>query len=185
MFRKGGTRMMLHRATGRKHAGGHVDGKMPASPSSSPSAPHLHALQRAFGNQALVQMMRSRAVVQRKDEYFPSGDKEPHIHIHHGGITFTGVGHNHKALVRGDQVRVNSIMEAYQELQDLDTDRANRIIDWMRHRFGIDPPARETEQEAAGGDEHLPSDWVERETDDTPSGTPPPGFSFGAYTSKL
>jgi hypothetical protein len=124
-------------------------------------------------------------VAQMKDEYYPSGDKEPHIHIHHGGITFTGVGHAHKALQRGDQIRENVIMEAYQDLQALDTDRARLVIAWMQEKFGIDPPVA-SEEELTTGDENLPDDWVESETaDHNPEGTPPVGFSFGAYTSKL
>lgn len=128
---------------------------------------------------------QATAVMQQVNDYFPSGDKEPHIHIHDGGMTFTSVGHSHKTLVYGDQVRESAIMEVYQDLQALGTERAQQIIDWMEEQFGIAPPEQEDEQ-VEDDDEDLPADWVESETEDhNPEGTPPVGFSYGSYTSKL
>ncbi len=123
-------------------------------------------------------------VAQLKDEYYPSGDKEPHIHMHPGGITYTGVGHSHKDLQSGDQTRENAIMEVYQNLQELGTARALDIIEWMKGKFGIDPPEQVDEEEYY--DEGTPSGWAESEMEDhNPEGEPPMGFSYGSYNSKL
>jgi hypothetical protein len=123
-------------------------------------------------------------VTQLQDDYYPSGDKEPHIHMHPGGITYTGVGHSHKTLQSGDQIRENAITEVYQELQDLGTARALDIIEWIKDRFGIDPPVQVAEEEH--DDENLSREWLDSEMEDhNPEGEPPVGFSYGAYNSKL
>lgn len=125
------------------------------------------------------------SVMQQVNDYYPSGDKEPHIHIHDGGITFTAVGHSHKTLQHGDQVRHSAIMEVYQELQALNTDRGNQIIGWIQQHFGVNPPAPKEEKEKEV-DENLPEDWIEKETaDHNPEGIPPVGFSFGSYRSRI
>lgn len=141
------------------------------------------AAQRKAANPAHP-VQASAAVVQRKDDYYPSGDKEPHVHIHDGGVTYTGVGHSHRDLQAGDQVRENVILEVYQDLQALGTERAQQIIAWIQGEFGIDPP--EEVEEEAYYDENLPEDWVEQETaDHNPEGEAPVGFSYGAHISKL
>ncbi|MEX1030087.1 MAG: DUF4157 domain-containing protein [Paenibacillaceae bacterium] len=126
----------------------------------------------------------SAPVAQLQDDYYPSGDKEPHIHMHPGGITYTGVGHNHKHLQSGDQVRESAIMEVYQDLQALGTARALDIIQWIQGEFGIDPPEEAVVEEYE--DEGTPSGWAESEMEDhNPEGEAPMGFSYGSYTSKL
>ncbi|MFD0669850.1 DUF4157 domain-containing protein [Cohnella sp. GCM10027633] len=123
-------------------------------------------------------------VAQLQDDYYPSGDKEPHIHMHAGGITYTDVGHSHKTLQSGDQVRENAIMEVYQTLQELDTDRARDIIQWIQNKFDIDPPEPDVEEES-DEDREL-REWTEGEMEDhNPDRLPPEGFSYGSYTSKL
>ena len=175
--------LQVHHTAGRNMPGVR-SGERPMPPSVPHSASRLSALQRTCGNRALMQMMRSRTVIQRKDDYYPDEGKEPHIHIHPGGMTYTGVGHNHKYIVRGDKVREPVVLEAYRELQALNTDRARQIIEWMRNRLGIEPPEEEQEEEQYY-DENLPPEWVEQETaEHNPEGVPPPGFSFGTFTAK-
>jgi hypothetical protein len=52
-----------------------------------------------------------------KEKYIPS-EKEPHIHIHKGGATFTDTRHKHKDLVDGSQVRKANCQAVYDDLKD-------------------------------------------------------------------
>lgn len=64
------------------------------------------------------------------DKYFPD-TKEPHIHEHKGGVDFTNVGHRHKKLQEGDQVRKSNCQAVIDELKD-GNDREKKIADWIK-----------------------------------------------------
>lgn len=81
--------------------------------------------------------------VQRKDEFYPSADREPHIHVHGGGITFTAVGHSHKSLVAGDVIRQAAVNEVIQELEAAGDERSLSIVEWIRENVA------DTDEDAA------------------------------------
>ena len=66
-----------------------------------------------------------------KEFYFPDV-KEPHIHVHKGGITFTGTSHNHRNLVSGDKVYAGVVKELVEELQELGDERSLEIVQWIK-----------------------------------------------------
>ena len=63
------------------------------------------------------------------DKYFPD-TKEPHIHQHKGGITYTAVGHSHKNLVKGSKVYKNVVKDLVKELKSGST-REKKIAKWI------------------------------------------------------
>lgn len=65
-----------------------------------------------------------------RDFFFPDA-KEPHIHVHKGGIEFTDIGHNHRTLVDGDQTRENVAREVAAELQERGDERSLSIAKWI------------------------------------------------------
>ncbi len=69
------------------------------------------------------------------DKYFPDA-KEPHIHEHNGGIDFTNVGHAHKKLLDGDQLREDNCKAVIDDLKAKKggpTARENQIIDYIKN----------------------------------------------------
>lgn len=66
-----------------------------------------------------------------KEYYYPDA-KEPHVHVHKGGITYTGVGHNHRDLYHGDQRRGGVIDEVIQDLVSAGDERSLDIAQWIR-----------------------------------------------------
>lgn len=118
-------------------------------------------------------------VIQRADNYFPDSENEPHIHEHNGGITYTDVGHNHRDLQVGDQIRHNVIQEVMQTLQGYHTDRANQIIAWIVNRFGVQAPNEEEEDEEVPIDPDIAPEWRDAEQEDhNPEGHAPRAFQF-------
>jgi hypothetical protein len=73
-------------------------------------------------------------VIQKKDEFFPNA-KEPHIHIHDGGITFTNIGHSHKYIVRGEQIHLSTIKTVIDDMSRLEHPNAPKIIDWLQEKY--------------------------------------------------
>ena len=59
------------------------------------------------------------------DKYFPDA-KEPHLHYHKGGVTFTDTRHRHKDLVAGDQTRKPNCQAVFDDLKAGD-DREKKI----------------------------------------------------------
>jgi hypothetical protein len=96
-----------------------------------------------------------RQVLQRADDYFPNGDAEPHVHIHDGGITFTSVGHRHKNLVAGDQIRQAAVNEVINLLKEAGDNRSLSIVAWIEQNV-----AKSTE-EAPSRIEELKSMLIE------------------------
>ena len=70
-----------------------------------------------------------------RDKFHPD-TKEPHIHEHKGGITFTDVGHSHRMLVCGSQIRYGTLNEVVTDLRSRNDDRATQIADWIRNNIG-------------------------------------------------
>lgn len=72
-----------------------------------------------------------------KESFFPDS-KEPHLHIHSNGVTFTDARHRHKNLVDNSGVRKNAVTEAIDELKydinygKVDKDRYESIINWIK-----------------------------------------------------
>ena len=67
------------------------------------------------------------------DKYFPDS-KEPHVHIHKGGATFTDTRQKHKDLQSGSQVRKQSCQEVYDDLKDGNA-REKSIAEWIKKEF--------------------------------------------------
>jgi hypothetical protein len=76
-----------------------------------------------------------------KDTYFPDGNKEPHVHIHKNGVTFTGVGKSHKNLEDNNGQRNTAITEVLQDLESGrhgsygNNSRASQVAAWIRDRY--------------------------------------------------
>jgi hypothetical protein len=66
-----------------------------------------------------------------KGFYVPD-EGEPHLHVHKNGITFTGVGHNHRNLLRGSLVYYGSVNATVVELEEAGDDRSLEIRDYIR-----------------------------------------------------
>jgi hypothetical protein len=69
-----------------------------------------------------------------KEFFFPD-EKEPHIHVTKGGITFTNIKHNHRTLVDGDKVRDNVVREVIDDLKAAGDKRSERIVDWINENI--------------------------------------------------
>jgi hypothetical protein len=65
-----------------------------------------------------------------RDTYFPDV-KEPHIHTHKGGVTFTSDKHSHKNLQDGDKVLKNNCNNVIEELQN-GNEREKSIAQWIQ-----------------------------------------------------
>ncbi len=52
------------------------------------------------------------------DSYFPDGNKDPHIHQHKNGITFTGKNHAHTDLVDNGTIRQAAVDKVLQDLEE-------------------------------------------------------------------
>jgi hypothetical protein len=68
-----------------------------------------------------------------KDKYFPDS-KEPHLHYHKGGVTFTSTGHRHKALVDGDKTNKSNCKAVYEDLIG-GNDREKSIAEKIEDEF--------------------------------------------------
>jgi hypothetical protein len=84
----------------------------------------------ASGRAEAAPVQRSGPVLQAKDSYHPDA-KEPHIHVHKGGITFTDVGHAHKYLVRGSNTLRNNVAAVIQDLTAAGDARSLQIVQWI------------------------------------------------------
>ncbi len=51
-----------------------------------------------------------------KESFYPD-HKEPHVHLHKGGATFTDVGHNHRTLQNGSVLYRGVVREVIADLQ--------------------------------------------------------------------
>jgi len=74
-------------------------------------------------------------VVQRVEEFFVPDVKEPHIHVHDGGMTFTDIGHSHKYLVRGDRTLDANVAELRKELVARGDERSLKLNRWIKHHI--------------------------------------------------
>jgi hypothetical protein len=66
-----------------------------------------------------------------KNSYYPD-EAEPHLHIHKNGVTFTGVGHNHRNLQRGDVIYYGTINALIVELEEAGDDRSLQMVQYIR-----------------------------------------------------
>ncbi len=67
------------------------------------------------------------------DKYFPDA-KEPHLHYHKGGVTFTDTRHKHKDLVAGDQTRKSNCQAVFDDLKNGD-EREKKIAAQIKKEF--------------------------------------------------
>ncbi|WP_338589006.1 hypothetical protein VXM60_12035 [Shewanella khirikhana] len=67
-------------------------------------------------------------------EYFYPDVKEPHIHHHKGGITFTDIGHSHRTLVSGSKDYHGVIREVIADLQRRGDSRSLDIVQHIRNQ---------------------------------------------------
>jgi len=74
-------------------------------------------------------------VVQMVEEFFVPDVKEPHIHVHDGGMTFTDIGHSHKYLVRGDRTLDANVAELRKELVARGDERSLKLNRWIKHHI--------------------------------------------------
>lgn len=77
------------------------------------------------------QLSTGLKVVQKVNDHFFPDVGEPHIHVHKGGVTFTGIGHNHKTLLSGDKKFENVIAATRLELGQ-GSAREKRINQWIK-----------------------------------------------------
>jgi len=66
-----------------------------------------------------------------KEYYYPD-TKEPHIHVHKGGSTFTDIGHNHRTLENGDKVYKGVVNEVIEDLKSRGDTRSVKIATWIK-----------------------------------------------------
>lgn len=120
-------------------------------------------------------------VIQRVDSFYPNAAGEPHIHEHNGGITYTDIGHGHKNLQVGDQIRHSVIQDVMGTLQNYGTERANQIIAWIENRFDVQAPVKEIEKDYVDPD--TPQEWLDAEqAHHNPEGHAPQDFHYqGGY----
>lgn len=64
-----------------------------------------------------------------KDSFFPDA-KEPHIHEHKGGVTFTDTRHKHKDLKAGNLVRKANCQAVVDDLKN-GNPREKKIAKWI------------------------------------------------------
>ena len=76
------------------------------------------------------------------DKYFPDA-KEPHIHEHKGGVTYTGLKHEHKALQSGTTINKAICNAVIDDLKG-GTPREVSIANWIKNliRVASSKPAR-------------------------------------------
>jgi hypothetical protein len=67
------------------------------------------------------------------DKFYPDA-KEPHIHEHKGGVTYTAVGHAHKILQKGNETMKANCKSVYEELKAGD-DRQKKIAAWIKEKL--------------------------------------------------
>lgn len=157
---------IAQRKRGQKQVAGIVDNRPKGN---------LEKIQRHCA-QLLQAESNSSSVVQFADSYYPDV-AEPHIHEHNGGITFTDIGHNHRDLQAGDQIRHNVIQDVMLTLQGYGTARANQIITWIENQFNVQAPEAEVEEEY--DDPNITAEWLEAEQEDhNPEGHAPRDFQY-------
>lgn len=64
-------------------------------------------------------------------EYFVPDEKEPHIHVHKGGATYTNTRHKHKDLIQGANVLKNNIEAVLSELEGAKDARSTAMVKWI------------------------------------------------------
>ena len=70
-----------------------------------------------------------------QDKFYPDS-REPHIHIHKGGITFTDTRHSHKKLQEGNLVRRAAVQQVIDDLTPLIIEpRIRDIVAWINKEF--------------------------------------------------
>jgi hypothetical protein len=88
----------------------------------------VFSLLRSAGNRAVT------GVVQRVTEHFVPDVGELHVHVRDDGVTFSGIGHSHKYLVRGDKRPENNVREVRADLASRGDARSRKINQWIRRR---------------------------------------------------
>lgn len=106
---------------------------------------------KVLGNSTLLKEMNvpDNRVIQRADQYIPNGDREPHLHLHDGGVTYTDVGHRHTTIVSGQHIVKSSILRVLDELKGSDSPNAQPIIDYLLKIYDIkgEDPDKEREDD--------------------------------------
>lgn len=69
-------------------------------------------------------------------EYFVPDTKEPHIHVHKGGVTFTDIGHSHRTLENGDKTYTGTVSEVVATLNERGDDRSKLMVNWIEEHVG-------------------------------------------------
>ncbi len=78
-----------------------------------------------------VQTERIRENPGMPKEYFFPDEKEPHLHVHKGGVTYTDTRHKHKDLKSGSSVLRNNCTAVVTDLQAGNA-REQRIAQWIQ-----------------------------------------------------
>ncbi|MEP6738991.1 MAG: hypothetical protein ABJA61_01345 [Caldimonas sp.] len=68
-----------------------------------------------------------------KEYYFPDA-KEPHVHVHKGGATFTDTRHKHKDLQSGDKISKPNCNAVIDDLK-AGNEREKKIAEWIKKEF--------------------------------------------------
>ncbi|MGL5813991.1 hypothetical protein [Aeromonas sp.] len=69
-----------------------------------------------------------------KESFYPD-HKEPHVHLHKGGATFTDVGHNHRTLQNGSVLYRGVVREVIADLQTRGDDRSRELATYIHRNF--------------------------------------------------
>lgn len=69
-----------------------------------------------------------------KESFYPD-HKEPHVHLHKGGATFTDVGHNHRTLQSGSVLYRGVVREVVADLQTRVDDRSRELATYIQRNF--------------------------------------------------
>ena len=68
-------------------------------------------------------------------EYFVPDAAEPHLHVHKNGVTYTDVGHSHRDLQAGDQMRKGVIKEVLEDLRRDGRERQLQMVQWIEQNL--------------------------------------------------
>ena len=90
----------------------------------------------SMGSRVTQRKSDGTQVIQKKEQFIPD-EKEPHIHVHKGGVTYTDTRHHHTDLESGDQVRKAAITKVMEDLASLGTERAKGIMKWIEATYGV------------------------------------------------
>ncbi len=69
-----------------------------------------------------------------RESFYPD-HREPHLHLHRGGATFTDVGHNHRTLQRGSMIYRGVVREVLAELQARGDERSKAIATYIQRNL--------------------------------------------------